>query len=160
MMKEIFSECRRTQNNEGLMAIMFTHKSQKAWEALTQSLIESGWNITASFPVESETQQGFHTKNTASAINSVFLSCRKRLSDSNDPATWTGIGGAGVQKHIQEAVKEGLKEFEQLKLNPVDEMVASYGRALRVLSERWPVLDGDEEVGPIRAMNEASRVVA
>jgi hypothetical protein len=39
-------------------------------------------------------------------------------------------------------------------------MVASYGRALRVLSERWPVLDGDEEVGPIRAMNEASRVVA
>ena len=47
-----------------------------------------------------------------------------------------------------------------MKLNPVDEMVASYGRALRVLSEQWPVLEGDEEVGPIRAMSEASRVVA
>ncbi len=47
-----------------------------------------------------------------------------------------------------------------LKLNPVDEMVASYGRALRVLSQNWPVLDGDEPVGPIRAMNEASRVVS
>jgi hypothetical protein len=39
-------------------------------------------------------------------------------------------------------------------------MVASYGRALRVLSEQWPVLDGDEEVSPVRALNEASRVVA
>ena len=39
-------------------------------------------------------------------------------------------------------------------------MVACYGRALRVLSEHWPVMDGDKEVGPIRAMNEASRVVA
>jgi hypothetical protein len=47
-----------------------------------------------------------------------------------------------------------------LKLNPVDRMVACYGRALRVLSENWPVLDGDDPVSPIRAMNEASRVVA
>jgi putative DNA methylase len=39
-------------------------------------------------------------------------------------------------------------------------MVAAYGRALRVLSQQWPVMDGDEALGPIRAMNEASRVVA
>jgi hypothetical protein len=57
-------------------------------------------------------------------------------------------------------VREGLKDFAALRLNPVDEMVASYGRALRVLSENWPVLDGDAQVTPIRAMNEASRVVA
>ena len=73
---------------------------------------------------------------------------------------WTGLGGTGVAQQIRIAVQEGLKEFEALKLNPVDEMVASYGRALRVLSQNWPVLDGDEPVGPLRAMNEASRVVA
>jgi hypothetical protein len=39
-------------------------------------------------------------------------------------------------------------------------MVASYGRALQVLSENWPVFDGDEPVTPIRAMTEASGVVA
>jgi hypothetical protein len=57
-------------------------------------------------------------------------------------------------------VQAGLSEFEALKLRPVDTMVASYGRALRVLSEKWPVLEGDEPVSPIRALNEASRVVA
>jgi len=39
-------------------------------------------------------------------------------------------------------------------------MVACYGRALRVLSREWPVMDGDEAVSPTRAMNEASRVVS
>jgi len=160
MMSEIFNECRRVIKNTGLLTVMFTHKSQTAWEALTQSLIETGWNITASFPVESETQHGIHTKETASAISSVFLSCRKRNIDQNEPATWSGFGGTGVQQKIRQAVKQGLEEFKVLKLNPVDEMVASYGRALRVLSEQWPVLDGDEPVGPVRAMNEASRVVA
>ena len=160
MMSEIFNECRRVIKDTGLLTVMFTHKSQTAWEALTQSLIETGWNITASLPVESETQHGIHTKETASAISSVFLSCRKRNIDQNEPATWSGFGGTGVQQKIRQAVKQGLEEFKVLRLNPVDEMVASYGRALRVLSEQWPVLDGDEPVGPVRAMNEASRVVA
>src|SRR6516162_3497351 len=38
--------------------------------------------------------------------------------------------------------------------------VACYGRALQVLSEHWLVIDGDAPVSPLRAMNEASSVVA
>ena len=160
MMQEIFAECLRVLKDDGVMTLMFTHKEQDAWETLTRSLIESGWVITASFPVESETAHGTHTMTTASAASSIFITCRKRLNDDNQSATWTGFGGTGVQQRVAEAVAEALPEFERLKLNAVDEMVASYGRALRVLSERWPVLDGDEPVSPIRAMNEASRVVA
>lgn len=65
-----------------------------------------------------------------------------------------------MQQQVRDAVLQGLHEFASLKLNPVDEMVACYGRALHVLSDNWPVMDGDEQVTPIRAMNEASRVVA
>lgn len=160
IMGEIFKECWRVVKDSGIMTIMFTHKSQDAWETLTQSLIENGWIISASFPVESEFANSQHIMNNASASSSVFLSCRKRLKESTEPATWTGFGGKGVQQKIRTAVSDALAEFAPLKLNPVDEMVAGYGRALRVLSEQWPVLDGDQEVGPVRAMNEASRVVA
>jgi adenine-specific DNA methylase len=160
MMTDIFNECRRVINPLGMMTLMFTHKSQEAWEVLTKSIIESGWIISSSFPIESEAAKTIHLNEKASAVSSVFISCRKRSAQSTEPALWTGFGGTGVQQRIQQAVEQGLKEFEALKLNPVDEMVASYGRALRVLSEQWPVIDGDEEVGPIRAMNEASRVVS
>jgi len=160
LMGEIFAECRRVLKDEGIMTVMFTHKTREAWEALTRSLIENGWTITSSMPVESEAGESIHQKNMASAASSIFLTCRKREAVDNTPATWTGFSGAGVARRIREAVREGLREFEPLNLNAVDEMVAGYGRALRVLSENWPVLDGDEPVSPIRAMNEASAVVA
>lgn len=160
LMGEIFRECRRVLKDEGIMTLMFTHKSQEAWEALTRSLIENGWTITASMPVESEAGDSTHQKDMAAAASSIFLACRKRRSSEGEVAVWTGFGGTGVAQRIREAVREGLQEFEPLRLNPVDEMVASYGRALQVLSENWPVLDGDEPVSPVRAMNEASSVVA
>jgi adenine-specific DNA methylase len=160
LINEIFSECRRVLKDEGIMTVMFTHKTQAAWETLTRSLIEAGWTITSSMPVESEAAESIHQKDTASAASSIFLTCRKRKADVVLPATWIGFGGTGVAWRVREAVRRGLTEFEPLRLNPVDEMVASYGRALQVLSEHWPVLDGDELVSPIRAMNEASAVVA
>ncbi|MGE3536742.1 MAG: DUF1156 domain-containing protein [Candidatus Tectimicrobiota bacterium] len=160
IMREIFAECRRVVKDDGLMTLMFTHKSQDAWEVLTRSLIEAGWMLTASFPVESEGASSIHQMDTASAASSIFLACRKRVVAQPFPALWTGLGGQGVQQRIRAAVQQGLLEFKPLQLNPVDEMVACYGRALHVLSEQWPVMDGDEPVGPLRAMNEASRVVA
>ena len=62
MMREIFAECRRVLKDDGLLTLMFTHKSQDAWETLIRSLIETGWIITASFPVESEAAQARCTK--------------------------------------------------------------------------------------------------
>jgi hypothetical protein len=160
MMGEIFVECRRVLKENGILTLMFTHKSQDAWEALTRSLIEAGWTITAAFPVESEAAESLHQKDMAAAASSIFLSCRKRTTTDSTSAVWTGLAGRGVQQQIRSAVKEALIEFGPLHLTPVDEMVAAYGRALRVLSQQWPVMDGDEAVSPIRAMNEASRVVA
>jgi adenine-specific DNA methylase len=159
LVREIFDECRRKLRDEGVMEVMFNDREQAAWSALVQALIDSGWRITSSYPVMSEGEEGYGVKDTASALTSIFITCRKRLTEG-EPATWTGIGGTGVQQRIQSEVRAGMKEFEKLQLNPVDEMVAGYGRALRVLSEQWPVLDGDDPVSPVRAMTEASRVVA
>ena len=160
LMTDIFRDCRRVLRDNGLMTMMFTHKQQEAWETLTRSLIESGWEITSSFPVESEGENSMHQKDVAAAASSIFITCRKRPMEDRLPSTWTGIGGTGVANKVRESVRQALHDFEPLQLNPVDRMVASYGRALQVLSEAWPVVDGNEPVGPVRAMNEAARVVA
>jgi adenine-specific DNA methylase len=160
LMAEIFTEARRALRDDGLLTLMFNHKTQEAWETLTRSLIESGWTITACFPVESEGENSMHQKDLAAAASSIFLACRKRNTDDSGTAVWQGFGGQGVRHDIERAVQTGLDDFASLKLNPVDEMVASYGKALLVLSSQWPVQDGDEQVSPMMAMNEASRVVA
>jgi putative DNA methylase len=160
LMREMYAECHRVTKPNGRMVLMFTHKSQAGWETLTQALIDSGWVITATYPVDSEFGRSMHIMDNASAESSIFLVCRKRQAGDGEPGTWRTFGGKGVQQRIVEEVEKGLGEFERLKLRPVDTMVASYGRALRILSEKWPVMDGDEPVSPIRAINEASRVVA
>jgi putative DNA methylase len=160
MMLGIFAECRRVLKDDGVMTLMFTHKKQEAWETLTRSLIESGWKISACMPVESEFGDSQHQLNLASAASTIFITCRKRTDEDAEPAAWQGIGGTGVAARIRTAVRDGLAEFDRLKLSPVDEMIASFGRALQVLSERWPVYDGDEVVSPVQAMTAASAVVA
>jgi putative DNA methylase len=160
LMHEMYQECHRVTKSNGRMVLMFTHKSQEGWETLTRALIDSGWTISSTFPVDSEQGHSIHIRDNASASSSIFIVCRKREKSAGEPVLWKAFGGRGVQQRIIEEVRQGLIEFAALKLRPVDTMVASYGRALRVLSENWPVLDGDEEVSPIRALNEASRVVA
>lgn len=161
MMGEIFHECRRTLKDDGLFTLMFNHKSQDAWETLTRALIDTGWVITACFPVESEGENSMHQKDLAAAASSIFIACRKRPEHSHEHAIWeSAFGQTGIRHQIEAAVRQGLSDFAPLRLNPVDEMVASYGKALQVLSSHWPVQDGDALVSPVKAMNEASRVVS
>ncbi len=160
LMGEIFAECRRVMKDDGLLTMMFTHKTQAAWETLTRALIENGWIISSSFPVDSEASVSMHQKDQAAAASSIFLACRKRDMADRQPAAWRGFGGTGVQQQLRQAVRQSLRDYEVLHLNAVDEMVASYGSALKVLSENWPVMDGDELVSPITAMREASTIVA
>ncbi len=160
LMGEIFKEIRRVTKDDGIMTMMFTHKSQDAWETLTRALIVNGWVITSTFPVDSESAASMHQKDMAAAASSIFITCRKRDMDHEEVSTWQGFGNTGVVHQVRDAVREGLKSYEGLHLNAVDEMVASYGCALKVLSENWPVRDGEEMVSPTKAMREASTVVA
>lgn len=156
LMQGIFAESKRVLKPEGIMTLMFTHKSSDAWETLTNSLIQSGWDITATYPVDSEFGASTHQLNLAAAASTIFIACRPADRGDREPSSWA----YEVKGKLETAVREGLGEFERLKLNPVDRMIASWGRALRVYSAHWPVQDGDEEVPPTRAMQEAARVVA
>ena len=55
-MAAIFAECRRVLKADGVMTLMFTHKATGAWDALTTGLIEAGFVITASWPVNTEAE--------------------------------------------------------------------------------------------------------
>lgn len=156
LMQEIFLESRRVLKTDGIMTLMFTHKSTDAWETLTNALIHSSWDVTACMPVESEGSFSTHQMNLASAASTIFIACRPVDRRDREPSSWA----FEVKSKLETAVREGLVEFERLKLNPVDRMIASWGRALRVYSAHWPVQDGDEDVPPTRAMQEAARVVA
>ena len=87
-MAAIFAECRRVLKADGVMTLMFTHKATGAWDALTTGLIEAGFVITASWPVNTEAEGSLHIRDKAAANSTIFLVCRPR----------TGGGGRNWQR--------------------------------------------------------------
>ena len=64
-MSRIFAECRRVIKSDGIMTVMFNHKSTTAWDALTVALIEAGFSVTRTWPVKTEPEASIHIKGKA-----------------------------------------------------------------------------------------------
>ena len=98
-MASIFAECRRTLKPDGVMTLMFTHKATGAWDALTKGLMEAGFAITASWPINTEAEGSLHIKNKAAANSTVFLVCRPRIGDfeAEQDLYWEDVEQARAQ---------------------------------------------------------------
>lgn len=132
-MQEIFLECRRVIKDNGIMTVMFTHKRTDAWNALTLALIDSGFTITRTWPVKTEAESSMHIRGKAAARSTILLVCRPKPEDEvGEPADWTS-----VQRMITEDVRKDLDHLAQYDLAPLDTYLASYGTALKVISQNW-----------------------
>ena len=138
-MAAIFAECRRVLKPDGIMTLMFTHKATGAWDALTTGLIEAGFAITASWPINTEAAGSLHIRNKAAANSTVFLACRLR------PAAGLSEGGGyweDVEPLVAGAVRKRVEEFQQAGIGGVDLFLAAFGPALEAFSRHWPLRRG------------------
>ncbi len=144
-MARIFAECRRVLKPNGIMTLMFTHKATGAWDALTKGLIEAGFIITASWPVNTEAEGSLHIKNKSAANSTIFLACRPR-----DAAA--GQGGTSywedVEPLVAAAVRRRVAEFQNSGIGGVDLYLASFGPALEEFSRHWPLRRGTPRAKP------------
>ena len=138
-MASIFAECRRTLKPSGVMTLMFTHKASGAWDALTKGLMEAGFAITASWPINTESEGSLHIKNKAAANSTIFLVCRPR---SGDFETEHDLYWEDVEPRVAQAVRERVEEFQAAGIAGVDLYLASFGPALEEFSRHWPLKRG------------------
>ncbi|GAH04314.1 unnamed protein product, partial [marine sediment metagenome] len=59
-MEQSFKEMNRVLQKNGVLTIMFTHKSTDAWDTLAMALMEAGFQISASWPVHTESEISLH----------------------------------------------------------------------------------------------------
>jgi adenine-specific DNA methylase len=138
-MAAIFAECRRVLKPQGVMTVMFTHKASGAWDALATGLVRGGFVITASWPVNTEAEGSLHIKEKSAAKSTIFLVCRVReeRAGESDPIYWEE-----VEPRVQEAVRQRIEEFQAAGIGGIDLYLASFGPALQVFSESWPLKRG------------------
>ena len=148
-MAAIFAECRRVLKPDGLMTLMFTHKATGAWDALTTGLIETGFAITASWPVNTEAGGSLHIKDKAAAKSTVLLVCRPKATDDNSDAHAAAVDyWEDVEPRVAAAVRQRMDEFSEAGIGGVDLFLASFGPALEEFSRHWPLKRGTPRPQP------------
>jgi adenine-specific DNA methylase len=142
--------------DDGVLTVMFTHKKQEAWAALFESLIDAGFTITATWPVQTESAHSLQIARKNSAQSTVILVARKR-----DPNAGKAYYDANMQSEIRKAARSTAQRLKDEGLNPVDQLVGTFGPAMRVFTQYEEVrLDTGERVSVADAIQLAADEVA
>jgi adenine-specific DNA methylase len=129
LMTRVFTEAHRVLRQDGVLTVMFTHKKQEAWEALFASLIAAGFTITATWPVMTEGAHSLHQAKKNAAQSTVILVARVRPDHAG-----TGYFDAAMQARIRDVAEQTAERLAAQGLNPVDQLVGSFGPAMEVFS--------------------------
>ena len=150
-----FAEYFRVLRDDGVMTVQFNHKDSGAWDVLAKSLIDAGFEITASWAVSTENPQNLHQAQKNSVSSTVLLVCRKR--DPNAGSAWWD----DLRPELANLVEQRAPEFEANDISGIDLYLSAFGPALNVFSRAWPVLDSSgEEMRPEVAFGEARKAIA
>ena len=141
-MAAIFAESRRVLTDDGVMTVMFTHKRADAWDGLGAALLRAGFTIEASWPVRTESEQSLHIAKKNSAASTIFLVCRKRATVDS---AGTKVYLDDIDADIRHAAREALSRGTASGLTGVDLLLSTYGPALSVLSQQWPVYSSEAD---------------
>ncbi|MBI4814841.1 MAG: DUF1156 domain-containing protein [Deltaproteobacteria bacterium] len=133
-MRDAFCEIRRVLTPDGIAVVVFAHKSTSGWEALLGGLLEAGWMITASWPIDTERQGRTNAQGTAALASSVHLVCRPR-----ERLVAQGSSGVGDWRHVLDQlpsrIHQWLPRLAREGIVGADAVFACIGPALEVFSQ-------------------------
>jgi adenine-specific DNA methylase len=150
-MAAIFAEAERILREDGVMTVMFTHKRAEAWDTLGMALMQSGFTIETSWPVNTESETSLHQAKKNAAASTIMLVCRKR---ARDDVTDAHPYFEDIEGDVRGAARDALTRFQAAGSAGVDLLLATYGPALSVISSAWPVYSSqaDPETGRSRLL--------
>ncbi|MEH2362728.1 DUF1156 domain-containing protein [Nostoc sp.] len=168
-----FAEYHRVLRDDGVMTVQFNHKDSGAWDVLAKSLIDAGFEITASWAVSTENPQNLHQAQKNAVSSTVLLVCRKR--DLNAEQAWWD----DVRIDVRNIVFEKAPELEkcltedsrpaadrvadpQRRIKPpgINLCLSAFGSALSVFTKYSSILDSaGNPVEPKAAFEEVRQAV-
>lgn len=172
-MSMAFAEYHRVLRDDGVMTVQFNHKDSGAWDVLAKSLIDAGFEITASWAVSTENPQNLHQAQKNAVSSTVLLVCRKRQPHA-EQAWWDD-----VRIEVRNIVFEKAPEIEKsltadsrpaadrvadprrrIKPPGIDLCLTAFGSALSVFTRYSSILDSaGNPVEPKAAFEEVRQTI-
>ena len=125
MITEAFKEIYRVLKPNGIACIVFAHKSTEAWEVIINSLIKSGFILSASWPIHTERARRLRARESAALLSSIFMICRKRRYEKE-------IYFKDIEQELKERIHERLEYFWKQGISGADFFISAIGPAVEV----------------------------
>jgi putative DNA methylase len=141
-MRNCMAEGCRLLAPNGIGCIVFAHKSTAGWEAQLQAMIDAGWTMTASWPIDTEMGSRMNAIGTAALASSVHLVVRPRITN--------GYGAVGdwrdVLDELPKRIHAWLPRLAEEGVVGADAIFACLGPALEIFSryERVEKASGEQ----------------
>ena len=142
----VFTRVRAGANRDVPLTVYYAYKQQDTrdsgtsstgWHTLLDGLIDSGWEVTATWPMRTEGKVRLISSGTNALASSIVLACRPRPADA--PATTRRAFVAALKAELPEA----LRTLIQSSIAPVDLAQAAIGPGIAVFSRYSRVREAD-----------------
>ena len=143
----VFHRIREDDANPDVpMTVYYAYKQQDSgkdgtsstgWHTLLDGLIQSGWEITATWPMRSELKNRMLSQGTNALASSILLACRPR------PAEARAVTRRAFVAALKSELPEALRTLMQGVIAPVDLAQAAIGPGISVFSRYAKVREAD-----------------
>ena len=143
----VFHRIRESDANpDAPMTVYYAYKQQDrgkdgtsstGWHTLLDGLIQSGWEITATWPMRSELKNRMLSHGTNALASSILLACRLRPADARVVARRAFVAA------LKSELPEALRTLMQGTIAPVDLAQAAIGPGISVFSRYAKVQEAD-----------------
>ena len=148
-MTKAMGEGRRLTRPHGVGLVFFAHKSTAGWEAQLQALIDAGWVITGSWPVDTERPGRVRAIGSAALASSIHLVCRPRENPDGTLRTDAIGEWRDVLDELPGRIHEWMPRLAQEGVVGADAIFACLGPALEIYSRYSRVERADGTAVPL-----------
>lgn len=135
MMRMAFLNSRISLKPNGIGLIVFAHKSTEGWEKLINAVINAGWIITGSWPIDTEMTSRMRAMESAALVSSVHLVCRPR-ENSDGSLRADDIGDwREMLEELPKRMHEWMPRLAKEGVVGADAIFACLGPALEIFSK-------------------------
>jgi len=151
-MKQAMAEGRRVLNDHGIGIVVFAHKSTAGWEAQLQAMVDAGWVMTGSWPIDTEMGSRFRARDSAALASSVHLVCRPRANSATaNIGEWRDVLSElplRIHEWMPRLAAEGVVGADAIFacLVPALEIFSRYSRVEKASGEAVPLREYLEQV--------------
>ncbi len=129
-----FGEGRRVLRPDGIGTIVFASKTTASWEAILKAVVDAGWIITGSWPIDTEMEARIAAVGQARLASSVHLVCRPRENPDGSVRTDEIGDWRDVLQELPRRIHEWMPRLAEEGVVGADAIFACLGPALEIYS--------------------------